>query len=559
MPLGADLQIKNILSKNLYKLIEFVQSLKKQQRRFLVVDIGQAAIAVIHIEILPGSLKLLNYATGKISPTGKDAREESAVSFINNFLKANSISDKGVLLSISESESMAMKYLALPVIPDKEILEAARWQLKDEVPFDLEGALIDWQPVREYVDEEGTKKNGIIFMVVKKETVDSCLVYMVKSALEPLGITCPAFNYSSLIKYSPDKLGNVAVLDIDYQDSTLSVYASQRLSFSRKLPFSLGKITQSLTGVLTSDKGKIELSTEEAEKIRETVGIPLEGDLAVSGNIHMQHIISLMRPALEVLVRELGFSLDYFASNLDTSRPTVIYLTGEGANLKNLDKYLNKELNIEVAFLPLPGNLDTQLLSQDKFEKDRNRIMNALAAALKGPQEINLLPFEVKTKKVELIEKSSLTFAAVAGGTIILLLLTLARLDIWEHQRRLEKAEQQLKGIEVAKVLKQKIDLRQDLLSRIQKSKVPALGLLKTISATIPQQVILNELSLNQTSHELTIKGIVLATEEVANSILTTYIQQLQNSSFVSEAYMVSSAKAGIVQKFEINCYLVIP
>lgn len=538
--------------------MEVNQYFKKKTQRFLVVDLGQLLTTILHLEAQPNGFRLISYDGKRILPT-EEKKEEVITAFIDAFLKTNNILDKDIILNISEVDSVIVKYLALPVMPEQEIPQAAKWQLREEVSFDLESALIDWQLVKDYTDEEGIKRNGIIFIAAKREAIDTYLSYVYKCNLEPLAVTSGPFNYANLIKYLPENLDFVAVLDIDYLDSTLSIYAENKLNFSRKLPFSGDKFLQSLTGVLASDKGKVELSLAQAEEVIDTFGIPQDNRELIKGNIQAGYIISLMRPLLETLVREIKLSFNYFASNFAMQQPLAIYLTGAGANLKNLDKYLNKELKINVTHLPIPLNLDIQLLDKEKLEKDKNKIMNALGAAYGGTQKINLLPLEIKTKKFEFVQRLTLRIVTIVVGTIFLFFLLIARFQIWDLQKRLKNAQLHLQAIESIKTLNQKIVLRQNLINRMQKDKVPGVGLLKVIGVLVPQNIILDELILDQTSHTLNLKGSILASEDMTNVILTNFMQQLERSLFITEVGLVSSTKVGMISRFEIKCDLAHP
>jgi hypothetical protein len=56
-------------------------------------------------------------------------------------------------------------------------------------------------------------------------------------------------------------------------------------------------------------------------------------------------------------VRELRFSFSYFSATFDRDQPEILYITGGGANLRNLDAYLARELKLRVSCLPFPPNI----------------------------------------------------------------------------------------------------------------------------------------------------------------------------------------------------------
>jgi len=85
------------------------------------------------------------------------------------------------------------------------------------------------------------------------------------------------------------------------------------LAFSRKLPFSGDTVTKSMTETLTSDRGKVELSLKEAERIKREHGIPRpENPQLIDGKISTHEVLSLIRPKVEQFAGDIGRSFDFY-------------------------------------------------------------------------------------------------------------------------------------------------------------------------------------------------------------------------------------------------------
>ena len=152
----------------------FLAPFGRKPKKFLTIDFSQAMTEIIYVESLGNGLKLLAYDIQKSSLTEKE-NETTIVNFIKTFLEKNSIAEKDVMISISDADPVVIKFLTLPFIPEKEILSAAKWKLKDDVPFDLEQSAVAWQVVGDSVDSEGVKSRGMIFIVMMKEALDRYL------------------------------------------------------------------------------------------------------------------------------------------------------------------------------------------------------------------------------------------------------------------------------------------------------------------------------------------------------------------------------------------------
>ena len=215
----------------------------KKIKKFLSIDFGRGFVKIAYAESLIYNFKLINYDLKKILLIQEN--KDKAVDFINNFLKTNSILEKDAYLTISDPDCIIIKHITLPALPKGEILEAAKWQLSEELPFDLENVKIDWQVVNEYTDEEGAKKNEIVLILAKSESLDKYISIILNCNLNPVMVSGSPFNYANILKHSKVADEIQAILDIGYSDTTLCIYKNKKLHFLRKLPFSSEKITQS--------------------------------------------------------------------------------------------------------------------------------------------------------------------------------------------------------------------------------------------------------------------------------------------------------------------------
>lgn len=513
------------------------------------MDIGSDTLSLVYREVTVKGFRILNYAVyKKVSP-------DDFIRLINDFRRKNSIHNNEVVLSISQTDSVSIKYLILPDLPSEELVGAAKWQLKEEIPFDVEQTYIEWQAVKEFTDEEGAKKRGIIFIIVKKETVDQYLSLLAKCDLRPVSITNSSLNYAHLIKDAPPVF---AVLDVQENDSTLNIYTNRQLSFVRTLPVSWQKIIQSLAEILISDKGKIELSYDDAENIVTTFGIPDNEAQRITDNIRGAQVTALLRPVLEALSRELNFSFKYFTSSLGEQKPARLYLAGEVIHFKNLDKYLSKEFDFAVAPLAAPESMDMQKSQKAVIPnaREESAILSALGSLLPDAQRINLLPQELKDQNQNRSQKAFLRVGSVILGSILLFWWGSIEFQIWDYSQRLKNARQHLTTIGFLQELKEKMARKEELIKKIQETEIPVDGLLKVISATVPAQIILDEMNFSGNSFHIVLRGKIFAAEADAQTILTNFMEQLENTPLVAEAGLVSITTVGPTQAFEIKCDL---
>ncbi len=604
----------------------------KKPTKYLAIDVAQGIAKIVYFEKLPHCYKVYKYYVQRLTPS-EDAGPALFSNFVQTFLTSHNIEVSDTILSLSDADVLGITYLTVPDIHKKEdLIEAVKEDLKEEVLFEMSQAYIDWQNIRGPYEEEGQKKKDCAFVVMKKDAVDEYLNVLLRLKLNPICVTTNALAYSNLLNVLSVSSGPCAVLDLDYQQATLTFFIDNKIHFSRNMPISWEKITQSLTEILVSDKGKIELSDEEAEEIKNTIGFPLgphDENKFVRDNVQLKHVVSMLRPILEVLVRELKFSFDYYAANFNVEPPGRLYITGGGADLKRLDEYLTRELKIEVYPFPIPDIMNLEAIPglgssnpepesapaekdaaqpssagpTDQEESKTKKIINAsgakqvllndgapqglqgfgailgldqtprpqsftrkpycnqittlLGAALSSPQDVNLLPTEIKRQKMVQFERMLIRIGSITAIFMIMILFFIVRLQIQDFNARINTAEIHLSVIKEIEEARNTLTESASFQNKLSDGYVPLEGVLRTLSSIIPRQIILRRVSFAQGTHKLSLDGVIAEKEDMAEQILTDFMQELEKTPFITEATLLSIEGVGRIQNFSIVCDVV--
>ncbi|MBU1727389.1 MAG: pilus assembly protein PilM [Candidatus Omnitrophica bacterium] len=521
--------------------------------KILSIDIGQLFLKVAYLETTETGLKLLNYDLKISSPSERN--DLAITGFITNFVKSNSISAPQVFLTISDD--VFVKQLSLPVLSKKEIVEALKWQVKEELAFEFAQATYEWHVVKEFTDTDGAKKQEVIFIAASDKIVEKYILLFRKCGLTLSGISSAFLNYANILKLSNITTPAQVILDIGHKDSSLAYYEDKQLKFTRRLAFSSEKLIHSLTGTLISDKaGRLQLSYEEARDLKDVYGIPEDEDMILKDNIKAVHVISMMRPLLEGLSRELKYSLDYFISTFKIENISSLYLSGEGSDIKNLASFLEKELKVSISKLPFPDSLDLGGIEKDKLERDRSLIISPLGAALSAKEGAAFVPVQLKMQKIELVEKVSLRLIVITVALSFLLALSFVRYQIRIYNQKIDIARKYLISMSEVSSLAMKVAPYDYARLSIQKGKVPVDDLLKTLSALSPGEVKFDELALDQENHSLVLKGMINARKAHSQRSLEGFINKLKSSAFFESVQTVSFRQDDLSSEFELKCEL---
>ncbi|PIU40863.1 MAG: hypothetical protein COS99_08130 [Candidatus Omnitrophica bacterium CG07_land_8_20_14_0_80_42_15] len=538
----------------------------KEKGKILSLDIGSRTLKIALFCLSKDMPELLQYDIKELGSSDSEDNNKAILDFINNFITVNSILDKDIIINAQDLDSVIMKRISLPNMPQREMEEAIKWEIKGDAPFDLEQAQIDWQIIGEYTDKDGAKRKDIMVGCVKNDFIDKYAKPIKEAGLNVVDIKLMPFNFSYIFSYVLEKLeipksGTASVLDIGATFSTFLIYKECKLSFLRNLPFSSDQLTMGMSGTLVSDAGKIELTTQKAEEMKIEFGIPRDPEEVLKDGIKGSQIISLMRPALERLISEINRSINYYVSKFEDEFPQNLFLTGGGSNLKGLDVYLQNELKCNVRKLSLTNIIATkQNIDKDARNKGMAQLNNLTGAAIGAGKSPSFLPKEYKTEKAEALQKMSLRVIGVVLGVVFLFSLVVVRSEVNDYKNRLKNARLHLEAIGAISDLNNKVASKLTLVEQIERDKMPPDWVLKELSNITPPSCLLESLEINQEKNLLILNGYVVTAPQNLEGDLMGFMEKLEASPFFNATSLSSSSKASYdgkdVLKFEIRSVL---
>jgi len=502
-------------------------------KKILSIDISNTNVKVMQIDLSGGKPAVEKvFMSGVTQVTG-------AAGVLRPALKDFSARDAYFVLSHS---STFTKRVSIPVMPEKEILQAIKWQIKEDVNFDLEKANIDFQIIGESTGEAEGRRIDLVVVAVPGDVVDELVNLSKKLGLSIKGINTPPFVMLSLLKLlKADMSKGVAVLGILNKISAFCVYKDNKLVFFRNFPIGSQMITNAMAGVFVSDKGRVELNVEQAEEIKKKVGIPGKDSADIPYGLTASQIMAMIRYVLEQVAGEIKRSLDYFNFQLGYDKPSVIYLVGGGARLKGLGEYLKNDLGIDVDVLPIPANLDCSRVDcpHDNFLQ----MANCLGGAFTHRNKVNLIPEALKFHPVEFYGSIALRVASITLAAVLAFSFIQIRLRVRDYKYRTKVSKESLQTYREIEALSIKINEREALYNSIMGKYLPAVYVLKEIGNITPSEIILTDLNFNRGQSALTLGGYVTVADSDVHRILSEYMTRLEGSPVFGEANLVSAEK----------------
>ncbi|MBF0571099.1 MAG: pilus assembly protein PilM [Candidatus Omnitrophica bacterium] len=511
------------------QILELQKSLARG-KTVIGIDIGFSSVNVAQAAFYQGKPTIIKAVSKNIGVVEEKEREGVTRDALKGALADFDTTNADVVCTVSNQNTI-VDYLTMPPMPDSEILEAIKIEVNNAQRFSIQTPLFDFQ-VAGPASVKSAERISVMVAVVAKSAIDSLLSYFKPSGqnkrleLNLTKVIPMSIALENIIKKSKLKIKETIVtLEMGSMFAELNVYRDGHLEFSRKINVTGNDFTRCLTSALSTIRGKVELTFQEAEAVKREFGIPSSGEeFLIEGKITANQAISLLRPKLELLVKEITRAFDLYYDQHAIGKLDKLVLWGSGTMLKRLPEFLNAELGIPVQIGdPL---VYAEFLYEGMLDdlKDKHKLTSAIGASLADPQGINLLPEGLRDFRKKFAQK---LIMGASSGVLVLLsvffyLLLLLRLNgIQQESVKLES--------EYKTLMPHISDIKNKLLIRhVSYHRLDIGGVLGELSY-LPQDVYLSDLSL--TDGKFALSGIVSAQSRDSKRILKPFVVELERIS----------------------------
>ncbi len=238
---------------------------------------------------------------------------------------------KRVRLCVNMSH-ITVRELRVPVVPEDEMEEVVKWELKKVIDYDPDIYNMDFKVI-ENVLVDNVEKYLVKVYVARKKILKQYVSLIEQADMGVDSITIPPYALRALfIELFGDVSGNFAIIDLGAKSSTLSIVKNKIVRFERQLIFSSFELADIL------EKKGVALHTMDEL----SSGYRIGDESAIDEGIV---------DALNSLVEELSKSFNYFSSVIKGGNITKILLTGGLANLNGIDAFIADKTGVYTEIL----------------------------------------------------------------------------------------------------------------------------------------------------------------------------------------------------------------
>lgn len=343
-----------------------LRKIAPKKTRFAAVDIGYGSIKVAEISIADGQPVVTASGSIPIPPDVfvEPVNEEAVVSALNELVLTSGMQLKEVITTIN-GDKVVTRHIKLPMMPDKELNTAVRFEVEKFVPTPLNELTI------RYIKLSTNKENGESILHLLVAAASTSYIYDFYRIFSLAGLTVAAIDLQSLslcrvfcgLAPKPACQGTVGIIDIGDTITQFLIVRDRLLEFTRTLPVG-GKI---LTSSLAEYYG---YELQEASQVKEERGRLLSAEEAAATSQDDMQIDFSLRAGLSELVREIRRSIDFYTSQEGAAPIEKFVISGGAVKLIGFREFLSEALEAPVEFgnPGLPGQ-PSGTTAQEPFDQ----------------------------------------------------------------------------------------------------------------------------------------------------------------------------------------------
>lgn len=528
-------------------MMDFSKLFKKDY--IIGLDIGSSAVKIAFFKEAEDGLRLVRADMKELAEYSDDAHfVDEAVSALRYLLRGINTKRSKIIASINCPYTAVKKVIA-PYMPKAELKQGIALEAKNYFPFPTDNSTLDFEVLGDVV-EKGVRKYDLMVAVCPTDTIQKNLLILEKAGVRPSSFITSSYALGKVAEYTGKAEDLKCFVDIGSSHTEFIIYKGKTIVFTRKIPICGSDFTKSMTGALISEKGKIQLTFAEAEKIKKDVGIPSEGNAnPLDSKVSAIQMLSMLRSPIENLANEIGRCLDYYREESRGDKVDSVVLFGGGASLTGLTKFVSDIIGVPVI---IGDPLESLKIEKDALP-DRARMAHrvelAIGAGLSDPKGINLLPLEMKNEVQRTIKRGTLEVIATAVVIVSVLLLIGINIKIDNFRKRIQVAKLELASLSMQ--IKQ-AQARQ-VADMVLVNEPYWEDIFKELGSLVPNEIKIEKMKVE--NKVIDIKGVVASAD--GQQMLGSFILSLETGLFNNVKLIESKNLAdGVGVEFELKCWI---
>ena len=337
------------------------------------------------------------------------------------------------------------------------------------------------------------------------------------------------------------------LLELGARRAIISILVGGEVIFAREAAFGSDDLTEALTSQIMVGQEQVRLSWEQAERLKCQAGVPDamvaaaggesppagEGAAEWNSPLPQETYHALLQPILEQWLDEIHRTIAAGLQDVPDAEPRIALLSGGGSQLSGLDRWLNRQLG-----------LDVRRLSVQPMLGENQPAFSTVCGLLASDRStmLNLLPEPWRAAR-RLIH----ALRMVAVSLLLLVALIWAgRLLVRDQQRAVSAARNALasqwEGFKPVRTLSQAVETHERLVETLAHRPGIPPGWLKRLAQGFPDAIRLTELSV-QGEGLIVMKGQAQAREQSPEASVSELVMWLSQAGVCTDVRLDSNER----------------
>jgi len=359
------------------------------------LDIGSRTVKALQLKKTGRGLELERFGMADVFPdgdkssSGQNGLRELKVAAVRRALESARINAKHAVSAVS-GESIIVRYIQLPEMPEAELKQALRWEAEEYIPFHIDEVNLD-SVVLGPAGGGMTGKVDVLLVSAKKDLVNEHVEVVKAAGLQPVIVDVESFAFLNCfeVNYNPSPNDCVALVNIGAEITNINIYVGGTSRFSRDIGIAGDTITASI-------QTKAAVPWNKAEELKVLLGAPASerqeeefGESSLIDTIRgtVEKITGedlgddspeslgakAIRQSLNNLISEVRRSIQFFENQAAGTIVQRVMIGGGTSKMDRIKDYFASEINLPVEVLdpmrsitPTGKDLDVSLLEKSK-------------------------------------------------------------------------------------------------------------------------------------------------------------------------------------------------
>lgn len=348
--------------------------LNRQKIELAGLDIGTAAVKLVHLTKTAGKYTLVSAVAESVAPCADDTdqQRQHCLKAVKTCLQKADFRNKSIVCGVSGPE-VVVRGFTFPPIPDTAVEQAVRMEAQQVCPLDISQSVLDYQLIETAEDEKpagpskAQPRRGVI-AVGTKQIIQQRSDLLTEAGAKAVMVDVNALAMLNCLNELQllDARETAAVIDIGSTLTNVVIYGSDGLPFVRDINKAGLDIIQQVSRELNRpDTDVLQMFTQ-----------------AQAGGQLDDRVLLALNNAIAPLANAVNETLRFYSFQEKQSRVDRIFLCGGFALIETLVEFLTDAMSVPVELLNPFMHMPCESSSNEQQALIKNGPVYATAAGL---------------------------------------------------------------------------------------------------------------------------------------------------------------------------------